>query len=61
MYVIAKEYIENLANYFFDYENDYVLEVSISGIYSQLLIKKLLKSLSIFLQKKEQAEYYTRK
>ena len=38
MYVKAKEYIEYLANYFFDYDNDYVLEVNISGIYSQLSI-----------------------
>ena len=61
MYVKAKGYIENFANYFLDYDNDYFLKGSIYGLYSQLLIKKILKSLSIALLKKEHAEYYTRK
>ena len=61
MYVKAKGYIENLSNYFLDYDNDYVLKWNISGIYSQLLIKNFLKSLSIVLLKKEQVECYTRK
>ena len=36
MYTRVKGYIENLADYFPDYEHDYVPQGSISGIYSQL-------------------------
>ena len=57
----VKGYIKNFANYFLDYSNDCALKWNISGIYSELLIKNLLKSLSIILLKKEQAVDYTRK
>ena len=36
MYPRVKGYIENLADYFPDYEHDYVPQESIFGIYFQL-------------------------
>ena len=52
MHVKVNGYIENLANYFLDYSNDCVLKWSISGIYSQLLIKNFWRVYRLFYESK---------